>query len=418
MFVDTTESVAATEARRSRTVERLLVPASFITTTGNAFQITAASVFVYRADATGLAVGWVFIAFSLPGAALAFLFGKLVDRFDRRTLSIIADVSSAVITFALPVWLWSGGSHKAGAYAATFLLACSAALFIPASNALYKERIRDERLAAFNAHFELATNAGMLIGSGLAGVLFVAFGPVPLFIFNSATFVSSAVLTFLVGRKPAAPAASAATGDQAAGEPDSEAAGGPDGPARPRPVKRLALLYVNVNLGLIVASTLLLLVILRNFHKGPWLIGVTDALAFSGFVVGATIFPKVSARVRLLPLAVVTMLANVVLWCLEPLNYIALMCLIPFAGVVYALTRISARTLLMKASPHDRVGRIFGGAQAAGLGLAVLATVVLALVADKTQTVYAFWGLGAAQATISIIAYLSLRKQKDMQWNA
>ena len=71
----------------------------------------------------------------------------------------------------------------------------------------------------------------------------------------------------------------------------------------------------------------------------------------------------------------------------------------------------------MKASPHDRVGRIFGGAQAAGLGLAVLATVVLALVADKTQTVYAFWGLGAAQATISIIAYLSLRKQ-DMQWNA
>ncbi|HEY6788590.1 MAG TPA: hypothetical protein VI365_14900, partial [Trebonia sp.] len=106
----------------------------------------------------------------------------------------------------------------------------------------------------------------------------------------------------------------------------------------------------------------------------------------------------------------------VVFWCLEPLNYIVLMCLIPFAGVVYALTRISARTLLMKASPDDRVGRVFGGAQAAGLGLAVLATVVLALVADKTQVVYAFWGLGAAQAAISIIAYLSLRK--DMSWNA
>jgi MFS family permease len=386
---------------------------------GNAFQITAASVFVYRADATGLAVGWVFIAFSLPGAALAYLFGKLVDRFDRRTLSIIADVSSAVIAFALPVWLWSGGSHKAGAYAATFLLACSAALFIPASNALYKERIRDERLGAFNAHFEVATNAGMLIGSGLAGVLFVAFGPVPLFIFNSGTFISSAVLTYLTGRKPAAPAASTATADEAAAEADSKAAGGPDGAARAKPpVKRLALLYVNVNLGLIVASTLLLLVILRNFHKGPWLIGVTDALAFTGFVVGATIFPKVSAKVRLLPLAVLTMLANVVSWCLEPLNYIVLMCLIPFAGVVYALTRISARTLLMKASPHDRVGRIFGGAQAAGLGLAVLVTVVLALVADKTQTVYAFWGLGAAQAAISIIAYLSLRKEKDMSWNA
>ncbi|HEY6788839.1 MAG TPA: MFS transporter, partial [Trebonia sp.] len=360
MSVDTAESAesaAATDVRRSRTAERLLIPASFITTAGNAFQITAASVFVYRVDANALAVGWVFIAFSLPGAALAFLFGKLVDRLDRRTLSIIADVSSAVISFALPVWLWSGGSHKTGAYAATFLLACSAALFIPASNALVKERIRDERLGAFNAHFELASNAGMLIGSGLAGVLFVAFGPVPLFIFNSGTFVASAVLTSLIGRKRAAPAASTATADRAAGGPDGEAAGGPDSAPRARPVKRLALLYVNVNLGLIVASTLLLVVILRSFHQGPWLIGVSDALAFSGFAVGATIFPKVSARVRLLPLAVLTMLANVVFWCLEPLNYIVLMCLIPFAGVVYALTRISARTLLMKASPDDRVGR-------------------------------------------------------------
>jgi MFS family permease len=416
MSIGTVESAAAIGARRSRMAERFLVPASFITTTGNAFQITAASVFIYRADANALAVGWVFIAFSLPGAALAFLFGRLVDRFDRRTLSIIADVSSAVISFALPVWLWSGGSPKGGAYAATFLLACSAALFIPASNALVKERVRDERLGVFNAHFELATNAGMLIGSGLAGVLFVALGPVPLFIFNSGTFVSSAVLTYLIGRKPAAPAASTATADHAGGEPDGGAAGGPDSAPRARPVKRLALLYVNVNLGLIVASTLLLVVILQSFHKGPWLIGVSDALAFSGFVVGAAIFPRVSARVRLLPLAVLTMLANVVCWCLEPLNYIVLICLIPFAGVVYALTRISARTLLMKASPDDRAGRIFGGAQAAGLGLAVLATVVLALVADKTQVIYAFWGLGAAQAAISIIAYLSLRK--DMSWNA
>jgi MFS family permease len=410
MSVDTVESGAATVARRSKAAERLLIPASFITTVGNAFQITAASVFVYHAASNAVAVGWVFIAFSLPGAALAFLFGKVVDRFDRRTLSIIADVSSAVISFALPIWLWSGGSHAGGAYAATFLLACSSALFIPASNALVKERIRDERLGAFNAHYELAINAGMLIGSGLAGVLFVAFGPVPLFIFNSGTFVSSAVLTYLVGRRPPVPAATVKA-DHAAGE----AAGEPETIARARPVKRVALLYVNVNLGLIVASTLLLVVILRTFHKGPWLVGVSDALAFSGFVVGAAIFSRVSARVRLLPLAVLTMLANVVFWCLEPLNYIVLLSLIPFAGVVYALTRISARTLLMKASPHDRVGRIFGGAQAAGLGLAVAVTVVLALVADKTQVLYAFWGLGAAQAAISVIAYLSLRK--DMSWS-
>jgi MFS family permease len=392
----------AIDVHRSRLAERLLIPASFITMSGNAFQITAASVLVYHADTNAVAVGWVFIALSLPGAALAWMFGKVVDKADRRALSVIADLSSAVIALSLPLWLWSGGSRSIGSYVTTFLLACSAALFMPASNALVKERVRDERLGGFSAHFELATNAGMLIGSGLAGVLYTVFGPVPLFIFNSGTFVCSAALTYLIGRRPPAASAAAAEGSQAA----------PDPVPADEPVKRLALLYVNASLGLIVASPLLLVLILHNFHKGPWLIGVSDALAFVGFLIGAALYPKVAAKVTLLPLAVIAMLANVVLWCLEPLDYILLICLIPLGGVVYALTRIAARTLLTKASPHNRAGRIFGGTQAVGLSLAVLVTVLLSWLADATRVQYAFWALGAIQALLSIGAYLSLRKPR------
>jgi MFS family permease len=413
MSTKTVPAATATRPRRSRATERLLLPAAFITTAGNAFQLTAASILVFRADANAVAVGWVFIAMSIPQAALALMFGRLVDRFDRRRLSVTADVASAVIALSLPVWLWTGGSHTLGSYLTTFLLACSAALFIPASNALVKERIRDERLGTFNAHFELATNAGMLIASGLAGVLFVVLGPVPLFLFNSGTFVVSAVLTSLVGRK--APAAG-----QAANPAAGQAAAGQAAAARParQPIKRLALLYVNVNVGLVVASTLLLVLVLHNFHKGPWLIGVVDALAFSGFLVGAALYPKVSARVKTLPLAVLAMLINVTVWCLEPLSWIALISLIPIGGAVYAMTRIAARTLLMKASPPEQAGRIFGGAQAAGLAASVLATVFLSWLTDATSVLWAFWGLGAIQGLISIGAYLSLTRPApapDMQ---
>jgi MFS family permease len=404
MSTETVSSAAAIGLRRSKTSERLLIPAAFITTAGNAFQITTASILVFHADANALAVGWVFIAMSIPQAALALMFGRLVDKFDRRTLSVMADVASAVTALALPVWLLSGGSHTLGSYLATFLLACSAALFMPASNALVKERVRDERLSTFNAHFEMATNSGMLIASGLAGVLFVVLGPIPLFIFNSGTFVASAVLTYLIGRKP--PTAAPAARHEAAATADAVPEATPVAP----PIKRLALLYINVNLGLVVASTLLLVLILHNFHKGPWLIGVVDALAFTGFLIGAAFYPRVSSKVKTLPLAVVAMLANVTMWCLEPLNYIVLMCLIPIGGACYAMTRIASRTLLMKASPPDRVGRIFGGTQAASLGTAVLATVVLSWLADATTVPYAFWGLGALQGAIAIGAYLSLAK--------
>jgi MFS family permease len=388
--------------------ERLLLPASFITTAGNAFQLTAASILVFHAASNALAVGWLFIAVAIPQVVLAVFFGRLVDKFDRRTLSVAADMVSAVTALALPIWLWLGGAHTLGSYLANFLLACSAALFMPASNALVKERIRDERLGRFNSRYEVFSNGGLLLASALAGVLYVAIGPIPLFIFNSGTFVVSAALTYLVGREPpkAAPVVAIETETTSGEQPDIKPAG--------QPIKRLAMLYVNANLGLVVASTLLLVLILHNFHKGPWLIGVTDALAFTGFLIGGVIYPKISARVKPLPLALAAMLGNLLMWCLEPLNWISLMVLITFGGTFFALTRISARTLLMKASPHDRVGRVFGGTQAAGLALAVLATVVLSWLADATTVPIAFWALGGLQAVIAIGTYISLVKPMSL----
>jgi MFS family permease len=394
--------------RRSERTEWLLLPANFITTAGNAFQLTAASILVFHAASDALAVGWLFIAVAIPQVVLAVLFGRLVDRHDRRTLSVTADLCSAMAALALPIWLWLGGSHTLGSYLANFLLACSAALFMPASNALVKERIRDDRLTLFNSHFEMSNNTGMLAASALAGILYVAVGPIPLFIFNSATFVASASLTWAVGRKPAQVTL-------AGQEPEAEelksqqARPAADRPAG-QPIKRLALLYVNAGMGLVVASTLLLVLILHTFHKGPWLVGVTDAAAFGGFLVGATIYPKISARVNMLTLAVIAMLGNLVCWCLEPLNWIVLLCVIPCGGLCFAIARISARTLLMRASPHEQVGRIFGGTQAATLALSIVVTVVMSEIADSVDVRLAFWALGILQAVICIGTYLSLMR--------
>jgi MFS family permease len=218
--------------RRSKKTERLLLPANFITTAGNAFQLTAASILVFHAASDALAVGWLFIAVAIPQVVLALLFGRLVDKYDRRTLSVAADLVSAVTALALPVWLWLGGAHTLGSYLANFLLACSAALFMPASNALVKERVRDDRLTVFNSHFEMTNNTGLLAASALAGVLYVAVGPIPLFVFNSATFLASAALTWAVGHKPpqVAPVAKEPEAGAPAPEEAGQAAARPAGP--------------------------------------------------------------------------------------------------------------------------------------------------------------------------------------------
>ncbi|MFD6069075.1 MULTISPECIES: MFS transporter [Amycolatopsis] len=405
MSLDSTLSADA--ARSSRLAERLLVPAGFITTAGNAFQITAAAILVFHAEQTTLAVGWLFIAVSIPQVALAVMFGKLVDKVDRRMLCVAADLVSAMTAFALPVWLWIGGPANLGSYIANFMLACTAALFMPASNGLIKERIRDERLGKFNSHFEMASNSGMLLASSLAGFLVIWFGATPLFVFNSLSFVLSAVLVYAIGRKPAkAPVVEEIT----ATDPSAPV----EVPVR-QPIKRLALLYANGNIGLMVANVILTTLILQTFDQGAWMIGVVDALAGVGFIVGAAAYGKVSKRFKGIHLAVLGTLGNLICLAIQPLHYIALMAAIPFAGFCFAQGRIAARTLLMRASPEERVGRIFGGTQALGLGLGVGATVALSSLADATTVPYAFWGLAILQGAIVIGTYFSLAKPLSAQ---
>lgn len=394
--------------RRSKRAERLLVTAGFITTSGNTFQITAAAILVFRAGNTTLAVGWLFIAVAIPQVVLSVVFGRLADRIDRRLLSVAADMVSALTAFALPVWLWLHGSTTLGSYLANFLLACSAALFMPASNALVKERVRDDRLDKFSSHFEMANNTGMLMSSALAGFLVGWFGATPLFVFNSGTFIASAVLTYMIGAK----ATKTVTADAA--QPAAQPQESPAMPAH-RPIKRLVLLWTAGSANVIVANTILTVVILHTFHKGPWLIGVTDALAGIGFLTGAAAYPKLVARIGGLRLAVLGSLGSCMFLLLECQQYVVLMATIPFAGFCFAQGRIASRVLLMRASPEERVGRIFGSGQAFGLTLGTAATIGLSVLADAVSVRWAFAALSGMTTVQVTAAYLSLVKPMRIQ---
>jgi MFS family permease len=405
-------SADSVSVQQSKVAARLLLPAAFITTAGNAFQITAASILVFRAGQNTLSVGWLFIAVSIPQVALSMIFGRMTDRFDRRTLSVASDLISAASAFALPVWLWLHQSTTLGSYLANFVLACSATLFMPASNALIKERIRTEQLVKYNAHYEIATNAGMLLASSTAGFLVVVFGATPLFVFNSLTFVASAALTWFIGRKPqsAAPAPDALEEAASAPAMDDEAAAA----SRPRairpPIKRLGLLYISGNINLMVTNVILTALILQTFHQSPWLVGVTDALAGLGFIVGGTCHGWIAARFPSLRIALTGSLICCLILTLIQSNYIVLMCLMPFAGFSFVNFRIAARTMLMKAAPQDQVGRIFGAAQALGLAVGIAAVLGLSILADRTRVPNAFFGLAALIAAIVIGTSISLVK--------
>jgi MFS family permease len=402
----TTGLSAATDASTAgpRRAERLLVPAAFITCLGNSIQLTAAALLVLQTQRSTLAVGWLFIAVAVPQVALSVFFGRLADRFDRRTLCVICDLTSAAAALALPIWLLAGGGANAAAYLSNFVLAVVAAMFMPASNALIKERIAPQRIGPFNANFEIATQAGTLLSAAVGGFMVQLFGVRPLFVFNAITFLASAVCMYLLGRRPAhVPAA----------EAEAAAAAGATPPRQP--LALLAMLYAVGNIVITMSNTLLVVVVIVTFQRRAGIVGVVDAMAGIGIMIAAALYKRVSTRVSTLRMAFIGYLACAAIIALEPINVWLLVALIPFSGMFFGLARISARTMLMSAVAESRAGRVFGATQALGLGLSAIMTVLISRLADQTRVSYAFFVLAAVVAAMVVVVVLLLRARAVRQ---
>jgi MFS family permease len=386
-----TTSPALTAERSSARAERFFLPAVFVTNLGNNIQLIAASLLVFKASGTALAVGWVFIAVAVPQVLLSFFFGRIADRFDRRTLCVIADLGSALAAAALPTWLLLGGVQSAAAYTTSFILSAFAALFMPASNALMKERIAGDRLGKFNANYEIATQAGFLLSAGVGGFAIQHFGAIPLFFFNGLTFLTSAVCLFAMGRRyVAAPLSAQETADAAAA-----AAAAPAVPTAPRQlVIKLGMLFVVGSVIITVVNTVLLVLVVERFKQGAGLLGITDALAGIGIMFAAAHYKRLKDRVDYRWLILLGYIAVGITDMLMPISVPVLLPAILAGGYFFGIARISARTELMSAIDQAKAGRVFGTANAFGLATSLVATIVIATVSDNTNIVVGFILLG------------------------
>ncbi|MGF1425972.1 MFS transporter [Kitasatospora sp. LaBMicrA B282] len=386
--------------------EKLFVPAVFITNLGNNIQLIAASLLAYKATGTTLSVGWVFIASAIPQVLLSVYFGRVADRVDRRTLCVLADTISMVAAAALPTVILLGGNPEVAAYVTSFVLSAVAALYMPASAALMKERISDARMARFSANYEIASQAGFLISATIGGVAVQFVGTKPLFYFNAATFALSALLTWAMGRRVPAPVQSAEEGEQAAAAAEQTRR------ANRSLVLRLGALFVVSATVITVVNTLLLVLVIHKFKMGAAFLGLTDAAAGVGFTLGATHFKRLQERFDYRVRIVVGLVSTGLIEILMPLSVWSLLPLIFAAGYTFGLGRLTVRTELMKAIHESRAGRVFGTANAVGLASALVATLALSQVSDHVSVSAAFMILGLVGAVPAALVTASLARTR------
>ncbi|GAB2655977.1 MFS transporter [Kribbella swartbergensis] len=371
---------------------RLLLPAAFVTSLGNNIQLIGAALLLVQAHGSMLDVGWLFIAVAVPQAVLSPYFGRLADRFDRRRLWVGCDVVSAVAALSLPIGLTVGAPQQALVYASNFALAVVAALFVPASAALVRERVPAAELRRFNGRYEIALQCGMLLSAAVGGFALQYFGSTPLFVFNGITFVASALLVLAVGRGTRR--TNAVQDSRPAMKPVS----------RKLPVGALALLYGQGLVVVTVFNALLPVLIVGEWHRGPAVVGVVDALGGAGFLLAAMAYRRTAGRIGDLRVALIGFVACNALLVLQPLFGVGvLMGLVLVGAFVFGQARIATRSLLMLSVEESRVGHAFGVANGYGLAATVVVMLIASVVTGRTDSRYGFATLAAISLAAAVL---------------
>jgi MFS family permease len=170
---------------------------------GDQFVLIAALYLINQMVGSQLAIAGIALAMSLPRLPLGLLAGVVVDRWNRKTLMIASDLLRAVVVLSpllirRPEQVWI-------LYLAGVALGALTTFFEPARNAVIPNIVPEEHLFMANGMIQATFIFGTVVGAAAAGFAVDAFSPYYAFIFDSVTFIFSAVAIgmMVIPRRPA-----------------------------------------------------------------------------------------------------------------------------------------------------------------------------------------------------------------------
>ncbi|MFB4169045.1 MFS transporter [Virgibacillus sp. JSM 102003] len=171
-----------------------LMSAQAISSIGDWLSIVAIFTLVgLKWNASPMEVSLVILCLAVPMALLGPVAGIVADRFSRKTIMIISDVTRAglilILTIASSLWM---------VYATLFAIGTLSAVFIPAKNGKLKEVVGEGDMKAAMSITSMIDSSTKIIGPLLSGVLVLALGAQQVFIIDSATFFVSALLLLFI----------------------------------------------------------------------------------------------------------------------------------------------------------------------------------------------------------------------------
>jgi MFS family permease len=159
---------------------------------GDWFDLIASAALVSKLSGSGLAVGGLFVVRMLAPFLTSPLAGVAADRYNRKHLLVITDLSRAAVVMGFllvrsPSQIWL-------LYTVTAVQLGLSGFFFPARNAILPDLVTPRELGAANTLSSSTWSAMLAFGAALGGIAAGQWGVYPAFVIDSLTFVASAVL--------------------------------------------------------------------------------------------------------------------------------------------------------------------------------------------------------------------------------
>jgi len=169
---------------------------------GNQAFLIATTVYVLEVTGSATLVAGAMMAATIPLVIVGPIGGTVADRHSRRSILVWADFLRALAIGGLAlVLLWQPDltpRHIVLIIAVAAFNGIMSALFAPAFQALVPDLVPNDRLAAANSINQMSTQASTLVGQALGGVLYVAWGPAVLLLFDAVSFAYAGIATWLL----------------------------------------------------------------------------------------------------------------------------------------------------------------------------------------------------------------------------
>jgi MFS family permease len=399
-----------------RIVDRLAPPAlgrdfrwlwssSVVSNIGDGILLSAGPLLVTTVTREPFAVAFAVFIQWLPGVVIGIPAGALVDRLDRRRLSVAVNLIRAVVLALLAATTWASAISLPVLYASLFVLATAETFADNAGGALLATSVPKERLGVANSRLTgTRLVANDLVGPPVGALLFGAGLAIPFGVDAICALAGAALVARI------APPRRASVEETAARSIRREIGEGIRWLWQHPPVRALALtiFFFNVTFG--AAISMYVLLARDRLGLDAFGYGLLITVGAIGGLVGSLAYPSLERRFALASLMRVGLILETVTHLVlatttSPVVAAATMLLFGIHEVVWGTTSTTVR---QRSVPEALLGRVTSVYLLGGLGGLVVGSLIGGVLAQRFGITAPFWFGFIGSAVLLVLIWRTL----------